>query len=365
MKQPGRVAKRRKRSLREPDSEPGKGLFRTTLAGPGRTLDEAFRNLEKVDLVERVCRHRSRDLFGGRVNLAEDEGRGHWDFTRIRNEIFVVIGDFAYKDPRVEILSGDGMIQFYFKLSGDLTMALTRAESLNLSQPGLLIYHQPSGVEVREWTAPSVHERFACINVRPDVLAELFASHPAMKPDLLGELMGRNSGRAIYCRQLPLSAEMFELATKLVDRPYDGSFDLIYTEALIMQLVCLAVARLGALPEAPSEQYSPREVQCLHAARKFLMSRLDRPPTIREVARAAGLSETRLKYGFKDVFGETVFDFSVRCRMQHALALLREQRIPVSEVGAAVGYSHQTSFATAFRRHFGLRPKDVRPGRTR
>jgi AraC-like DNA-binding protein len=29
-------------------------------------------------------------------------------------------------------------------------------------------------------------------------------------------------------------------------------------------------------------------------------------------------------------------------------------------VAEACGYRHQTSFATAFGRHFGMRPKDVR-----
>jgi len=29
------------------------------------------------------------------------------------------------------------------------------------------------------------------------------------------------------------------------------------------------------------------------------------------------MNETALKRGFKAVFGETLFDFSVRCRMQH------------------------------------------------
>jgi AraC-like DNA-binding protein len=88
-------------------------------------------------------------------------------------------------------------------------------------------------------------------------------------------------------------------------------------------------------------------------------------PTIRQVARAVGMNDTSLKRGFRAVFGETVFSFSVRCRMQQALTLLlREQRLSVARVAEAVGYSHQTSFATAFRRYFGISPKDARPLRS-
>jgi AraC-like DNA-binding protein len=44
------------------------------------------------------------------------------------------------------------------------------------------------------------------------------------------------------------------------------------------------------------------------------------------------------------------------------MGLLRDKQKQVARVAEAVGYGHQTSFATAFRRHFGMRPKDVRRG---
>ncbi len=72
------------------------------------------------------------------------------------------------------------------------------------------------------------------------------------------------------------------------------------------------------------------------------------------------MAETALTTGFKAVYGETIFDFSVRCRMQHAMTLLRDQHWSVDKVSEAVGYGHSTSFATAFRRYFGMRPIDVR-----
>ena len=350
-------------NLVKPHNDPTKGLFRTVLAGPGHTLNEAFAQLENAHQVERIARHKRCNLFGARIRLAPDEGEGYWDFTRIRDEIFVVNGNFRYKDPRVELLSGDDLVQFYFKLSGDLTMAFGRAEALRMTQPSLLIYHQPHGVEVSEWMLPTAQERHVAVNVRPQALLDLFGEELQTLPVQLEALISHRNGADVAYRQLPLSAEMFELATKLIENRYTGAIALVYTEALVMQLMCVALQSVRELSTEPSEQYTPREVRCLYAARNLLINQLAHPPTIRQVARAAGMNETTLKRGFKALFGETVFDFSVRCRMQHALMLLREQRMAVADVGEAVGYRHQTSFATAFRRHFGLRPKDVRRGR--
>ncbi|MFO1402762.1 MAG: hypothetical protein U1F30_16375 [Steroidobacteraceae bacterium] len=160
------------------DIDLSKGLFRANLAGQGRTLGDAFANLERAHGVERLTRHVGRNLFGCRVRLNSDEGQGHWDFLRIRGEIYVVAGDFAYKDPRVELLSGDGLVQFYFKLSGDPAMAITRRGAApQQAQPADL--PPATGHRGSRWTAPSSHGRFVCINVLPQALIDIFASRSA------------------------------------------------------------------------------------------------------------------------------------------------------------------------------------------
>jgi AraC-like DNA-binding protein len=341
-----------------------KGLFRAVLAGPGHTLADAFANLERAPRVERVSRHPRRDLLGARVALAPEEGKGYWEFTRIRDEIFVVIENFAYKDPRVELVPGDGLIQFNFRLSGDLTMAVSHTEPLRINRPALLVWNQPQGFDVSEWTAPSAHERCVAISVRPEFLIDHFLPSIVDVPAQLQAFVAGNGGKINYC-QLPLTAQMFELATNLVDNPFTGVLALVYTEALALQLLCCAVAGFSSLSSAPNEQYTQRELRCLYAARDYVMRQLAPAPTIRQVARAAGMNETTLKRGFKAIFGETSFEFSVRCRMQHALTLLRDHRLPVARVADSCGYRHQTSFATAFLRHFDMRPKDVRRGKHR
>jgi AraC-like DNA-binding protein len=104
-------------------------------------------------------------------------------------------------------------------------------------------------------------------------------------------------------------------------------------------------------------------LRSLSAARQLLMRQFAPAPTLRKVARSVGLAEKALTRGFKAVYGETVFNFSLRCRMQYALTLLQDRKWSVDRASEAVGYSHPTSFATAFRRHFGLRPIDMKQPR--
>jgi AraC-like DNA-binding protein len=340
------------------------GLFRALLAGPGRSLAEAFANLERAPGVQQVTRHPRRNLVGARVALTPEEGQGYWELTQIGQDVYVIVENFAYKDPRVEIVPGDGLIQFYFKLSGDLTMEVSRTEPLRLNRPSLLVFTQPAGLDLQEWTAPSARERCVAIALRACYLVDNFLTSIVDAPPQLQALILGAPGQLRYC-QLPLSTQMFEIATRLVNKPYTGTLGLLHTEALTLELLCTGVAGFNALAHSPSQEYSEHDLRCLHAARNLLMKQLSPAPTIRQVARAVGMNDTSLKRGFRAVFGETVFAFSVRCRMQQALTLLlRERRLPVGRVAEAVGYSHQTSFATAFRRHFGLCPKDARPLRS-
>jgi AraC-like DNA-binding protein len=346
--------------------DPRKGLFRTALAGRGRSLREAFASLESSSHVEKVERHAGHNLFGARVNLTAAEGEGYWEFTRIRDDIYIVVENFAYKDPRVEILPGDGLVQFYFKLTGDLTMGVTHANPLRLNRPSLLIYRQPNGIEIDEWTAPSARERCVAIYIRPQFLVDTFVDGAEDVPPQLHSLMFAASDSKIEYCQLPLRAQMYEVASKLVDSPSSGALGLVYREALALELLCVAMDGVRALTgSSPSEQYSQRELRCLQTARHMLAKRLAEPPTIRQVARTTGLSETTLKKGFKAIYGETIFDYSLRCRMQQALSLLRDECLKVNQVAEAVGFRHATSFATSFRRHFGIRPKDMRLSRRR
>lgn len=336
------------------------GLFRAAHGGPGATLAEAFASLERQPGLSSIQRHPIRDLAGARVSLRSDEGEGYYEMTRLGGDVYVVVGNFAYKDPRVEFIPGDGLLQLYFKLSGDLTLGVSRTEGMRLNRPSLLVYSQPRGVNLQEWVAPRAFERCVAVTINARFLLDNFLGSETDVPEHLRALVAGESDKFSYV-QLPLTAEMFELASKLVDNRYDSILRLVYTEAIALELLCAAVLGFGALSQTPAQEYSERDLRCLNTARALLLKQLSPAPTIRQVAREAGMNETKLKHGFKAVFGETIFDFSVRCRMQHALRLLRERQVPVARIAETVGYAHQTSFATAFRRHFGMSPRQVRP----
>ncbi|WP_366838925.1 AraC family transcriptional regulator [Nostoc sp. LPT] len=130
-----------------------------------------------------------------------------------------------------------------------------------------------------------------------------------------------------------------------------------------MQTKVLELIRLQLFPilaERDQLQRSPRlkaeTIARIDYARELLLSRLENPPSLLELAQMVGVSDRTLRRGFKELFGTTVLNYLIEKRMQHAQELLREGDLSVAEVANLVGYSHLSQFAGVFRRKFGITP---------
>lgn len=127
----------------------------------------------------------------------------------------------------------------------------------------------------------------------------------------------------------------------------------------MLELLCEVLHCAAELPQAVAPT-ADDELRRLDLARRIVTTQFSPPPQIGQIARRVGMSDTKLKRAFKARFGTTLFDMSVEVRMRHALELLRCKRMSVGQVAYAVGYSHQTTFASAFKQHFGFLPSTAR-----
>lgn len=113
-------------------------------------------------------------------------------------------------------------------------------------------------------------------------------------------------------------------------------------------------------PDGEGDAVSPRDRRLLMAARDRLLQDLGNPPTIADLARETGLNQLKLKRGFKTLFGHSVYALFQRERMERARVLLDDHR--VTETAVMLGYSNISHFSAAFRKQFGILPRDVRRG---
>ena len=79
---------------------------------------------------------------------------------------------------------------------------------------------------------------------------------------------------------------------------------------------------------------------------------------VREAAAQLGLSEGHLSHLFKKETDMTLGAYLTRCRIQKAMALLREGKLKVYEVAEACGYRDITYFSGTFKKITGKTPSE-------
>ncbi len=138
--------------------------------------------------------------------------------------------------------------------------------------------------------------------------------------------------------------------------PFSGACRSLMIGARCNDMLVSFLSGLDAWLEASAKRAAD-PAEGVRLATDLLLSRLDAPPSLAELARSVGLSETTLKRAFRAAHGTTVFGFLRARRMEHARALLSTGRPSVVEVSCMVGYNNPSNFAAAFRRQFGQNPK--------
>ena len=92
-------------------------------------------------------------------------------------------------------------------------------------------------------------------------------------------------------------------------------------------------------------------------AKDTIIARMAEPPSLQELSDTIGLSLKKLKEGFKQIYGDTVYGFLFDYKMEVARKLLDSGDYNVNEVGFKVGYSTSSHFIAAFKKKYGTTPK--------
>jgi AraC-like DNA-binding protein len=109
-----------------------------------------------------------------------------------------------------------------------------------------------------------------------------------------------------------------------------------------------------------TKMYSPvneADIDKLFLVRSSVLSDLSMPPRLKHLAKISCLSETKMKNLFKQVFGEGIFSYFQKARMEEAAFLLKRGGCSVSETGFRLGFINLSHFTRLFEKQYGVNPK--------
>ncbi|WP_456379152.1 helix-turn-helix transcriptional regulator [Lutibacter sp.] len=92
-------------------------------------------------------------------------------------------------------------------------------------------------------------------------------------------------------------------------------------------------------------------------AKEVIIKEMNNPPSLPELAKRVGLNIKKLKTDFKEFYGAPVFTFLLNYKMELAKKLLLKQHLNVNEIASNLGYSASSHFIAAFKKKYGITPK--------
>ena len=137
---------------------------------------------------------------------------------------------------------------------------------------------------------------------------------------------------------------------------------LIYLESKAMEIVVLILDNeiIKHKDTTRKIKLNKSDLSKMYTVKKIMIESLENPPTILELSKIVGLNTYKLKVGFKEMFGTTVFGYLRDIRMEKARLLLENHELNINEIANEVGYSNPSHFATAFRKKYGVTPRHFR-----
>ncbi|GAA4280114.1 helix-turn-helix transcriptional regulator [Gaetbulibacter aestuarii] len=161
-----------------------------------------------------------------------------------------------------------------------------------------------------------------------------------------------------YYKDGLISPSMAIVLNQLINFNLNPSIKGLYYRAKAYELLSLYFNRSE---EADVEQcpflVDEANVIKIRKAKDIMISRMAEPPTLQELAEEIGLNIKKLKEGFKQIYGDSVFSFLFDYKMEFARKLLESGENNVNEVGLKVGYSTSSHFISAFKKKYGTTPK--------
>lgn len=245
------------------------------------------------------------------------------------------------------------LIQFHYGLKGKAKFVFNQGNyALDLvEEKSLLLYNPQKELPVHLEIGPNSWMISVLISIKK--LHTLFSNEAEHIPFLSAE----NKEKKYYTED-DITPSMAIVLNQLFHYNLNSSIKNLYYKGKGYELLSLYFNR----SEDPNIDHCPflideENVAKIKKAKEIVITNMAEPPGLQELADTIGLTLKKLKTGFKQVYGDSVYSFLFDYKLEYARKLLDSGTYNVNEVGVLIGYSTSSHFISAFKKKFGTTPK--------
>lgn len=284
--------------------------------------------------------------------------------SSINNRANYLISTFpvssSLKSVSISELRFNGLNYIYMNLEAEHSSTL----NLTYTQPGywlcIVLEGECKLIQNENSCSISVHHYF-CSPMQKAVKIKIGSNSKLLFIAIDSE---RTQGLTIYDKAprklLPI---MDDILTEIRQCSEDCPIKCIFIESKILSLLYMIFEELQNKETYAKEVLpvglSPEDIRKLRVAKVYIVQNIEKNYTLIELAHQVGLNDFKLKKGFKQLFGSTVFTYRHTIRMEKAKDML-QSGFQVNQVSEEIGYKHPHHFSVAFKEYFNILPSMVK-----
>lgn len=286
----------------------------------------------------------------------EDKNNAAGSFEDIQIEEGFYVFKIQNNSPLPQQLNRDidsSYIQFHFCLKGSADFLYNEGSySLPVSEEqSLLLYNTQKDLPLHLELQPNAWLFSVVMSLRK--FHTLFSKEAHIIP-----FLNKENKEHKYYAQEAVSPTIAVIISQLMHISLHPSIKELYLKAKVYELMALYFNKSEEADTAQCPFLVDEEnLKRIRQAKDIVVARMAEPPSLQELSEEIGLSLKKLKEGFKQVYGDSVYSFLFDYKMEYGRKLLVSGAYNVNEVGLKIGYSTASHYIAAFKKKYGTTPK--------
>jgi AraC-like DNA-binding protein len=292
------------------------------------------------------------ELKNWRLEIPKKFGRGYCEGFVFNEYIRMLILNYELSENLVVENSDINVSSrtILFRFQNIFSESETLTETRQKTTPSVLIATSRLNKDI----VIPIHTNTATINIEVDAnyLKGLF--NRTEKSPVLQSLL--QNEQPLLFEQL-IYPFLQKIVDEIVSESIDEKFKLFFLRVKAEELICRLLMELEKRDEKRLIALNSHDIQTIYEIKEQMLEHLETPPVIRDMAMDANMSPTKLKRLFKQIFGNSIFNYYQQFRMKEAALLLKKENLSVSDVGYQLGFTNLSHFSRVFKEHIGMKPK--------
>jgi len=248
----------------------------------------------------------------------------------------------------------DRVMHLQFVMKGDLHVQLDGEQNQVIPEGQYALYNQSPLRQVSWFNPANSHTATLDIYFTPKYLKRQAGAQKIRK---MLDNPGNKHNLMVWQEPGLITPDIKAILHAIVDCAYTGELRKMYIHCKLTELLVIVLERI-AMPPAETEliHLKQYDVEKLRESRSYLMEHMEDPPTLKQLAHKVGINDFKLKKGYKQLFGTTIFGDFQRVRMGKAREFLCEGGKSIVEIALLCGYRDASNFSRAFKDYYGMPP---------